>query len=87
MKVKLKTNGGIRNYVYCAVRCGKCDSVLILKYLGVHDGRVEYDLPDSCPLIFSMNCSACRETEYHNLRDVEVVALEEPPPPDFLEQF
>jgi len=60
---------------------------MLIKYLGLHDGRAEYDLPNSCPVIFTMKCASCRETSPYRRSDVEVVGTEDPPPPDFVEQF
>jgi hypothetical protein len=80
------------DHVYCAVKCKACklnkvDTCIILKYLGTHDGREEYDIPLSCPLIFSIRCTTCQERESYTRRDVEIIALPEPPPSDFGEQF
>ena len=84
-----KANGGSMNHVYCSVRCGRCKTILVLKYLGVHDGREEYDIPDSCPVFFKMRCSnvECREIIQYTRNDVEVIAFPESPPSDFVEQF
>ena len=82
-----KSNGGSATHVYCSVKCKRCNRLLVIKYLGVHDGRAEYDVPG--PVLFKARCTNvdCREIMQYTRFDVEVIGTPEPPPPDFVEQF
>jgi len=86
-RMTAKTNGGLKSHVYCAVKYRNCSTFLLLKHLGVHDGRSEYDLPSSCPEILSVVCASCDARSRYTREDVEIIVRDEPPPPDFVARF
>ena len=76
-------------YVAWAVRCktAKCACVHVLKYIGQHDGRPTYILPDPMPGWFDLECPDCDKVHRYNRGELEVQALSAPPPPEFVDRF
>jgi hypothetical protein len=88
-----KANGGAITHIYLAVECdgckfsGKPQSYIIVKYLGLHDGRAEYEIPDSCPFILRLHCPKCDKITRYCKEDILVIGLPYPPESGFVEQF
>ena len=88
-----KANGGAITHIYLAVECDGCKfsgrgtTHIIVKYLGEHDGRMEYEIPDSCPFIMRLRCTKCEKITRYCKDDLQVIGLPDPPDPDFVEQF
>jgi hypothetical protein len=88
----VKANGESGIHIYCSVDCKKCKESgvithIILKYMGLADGREEYDLPPRCKIVFDMPCEVCKQTGRYTRAEVEVIGLFQAPPEDFVEQF
>jgi hypothetical protein len=80
-------------HVYCAIECKQCrrggvSTLLLLKYLGLSDGRTMYGVPLApYTLAVSMYCERCGETSNYSRSEIQVIGTDRPPAPDFVEQF
>lgn len=73
-------------YAYWGVICKTPNCGLIpAKYLGPHEGTFFYTLPDAGPGWWEVPCAGCGQTHRYTRHDLQVKALDVPPPPDFRE--
>lgn len=77
-------------YCYAALRCKTCSALMIIKYLGIADGKAIHTLvfpPAPMLMVFSMPCESCGSKHQYIRTDVEAVTTEQAPPPDFVDQM
>ena len=77
-----------RRHVYWAVPC-KTDGkrIILVKYIGVHDGRVQYDLPSEIPHWFASSCANCGKEHTYARSELKQFLKDEPPGADFRPWF
>jgi hypothetical protein len=78
------------NHAYAAIRCKSCSVWILLKHLGLEDGKTGYILIFPEPprlLTFSMRCEQCGSTSEYDRNDVKPLSVEAAPPPDFIDQL
>jgi hypothetical protein len=62
-----------------------CFACHVAKFIGQHDGRPVYFLPDEMPGWFDFECGDCHTIHRYTRDDLEVEVLDVPPPPGFPE--
>lgn len=77
-------------YVYAALRCKTCSTLMTLKYLGIENSKTIYTLvfpPIPKLVVFSMPCESCGSKHEYIRTDVEAIVIEKAPPSDFVDQI
>jgi hypothetical protein len=72
-------------HAYWGFRCKTpgCPDFNIVKYIGPHDGRPIYTLPEIMPGWCDWGCMGCCNIHRYMRPEMESVLLDEPPPPEF----
>lgn len=80
----------IVKYCYAALRCKTCATLIVLKYLGIADGKAIHTLifpPEPILTVFSMPCGNCGKTHQYIRTDVEAINSDQAPSTDFVDQM
>lgn len=80
----------VANYCYAALRCKTCEALIVMKYLGIADGKAMHTLvfpPKPILVVFSMPCGKCGETHQYIRTDVVAVNTDHAPPSDYVDQM
>jgi hypothetical protein len=71
-------------YAYWVVTCKTAGCGLIIaKYIGLHDGRPIYILPDEGPGWWEFECGTCNKLHTYTRDDLCATSLDFPPPSEF----
>jgi hypothetical protein len=72
-------------HAYWGFRCKtpKCVEFHVVHYIGPHDGRPIYTLPTEMPGWVDWGCMACGNIHKYMRHEMELVVLDQPPPPEF----
>jgi hypothetical protein len=77
-------------YCYAALRCKTCATLIVIKYLGIADGKAIHTLvfpPEPMLMVFSMPCGNCGDTHQYIRTDVVAVNTDQAPPSDYVDQM
>jgi hypothetical protein len=76
-------------HVSWAVNCktARCPATIVLKYIGVHDGRSIYLLPADTFETLVFQCGVCGKAHTYTKQDLIVHQDDNPPPPEFVDRF
>jgi len=61
--------------------------MLLLQYIGVHDGRMTYEIPSAGPQWLDLKCEVCNATHRYTRADFEWYRTAEPPAPGFVDRL
>jgi hypothetical protein len=72
-------------HAYWGFRCKTlgCSEFNIVKHIGAHDGRPIYTLPEIMPEWCDWGCMGCGNIHRYMRPEMELVLLDQPPPPEF----
>ena len=75
-------------HAWWIVRCKspKC-GIILVSYIGVHDGRPMYVLPTEGPGWWEYECGECGKLHRYTRNDLELQSLDFPPEPGFRSWF
>jgi hypothetical protein len=57
--------------------------LIVVNYIGPHDGRPFFTLPEEGPGWWQYECGSCQKDYRYSRDDLQAKALDSPPPPDF----
>lgn len=82
-------NGSTSSYVYWMIDCKtpNCRTQNAVSFIGLHDGRLIYALPDCLPPGFDFGCMECGEIHHYTPEDLRARLLPTPPPPGWIPSF
>lgn len=77
-------------YCYAAFRCKTCETLIVIKYLGIADGRAIHTMvfpPEPILTVFPMPCGNCGKTHQYLRTDVVAVNSDQAPTSDYVDQI
>ena len=85
----------VAKYCYVGVRCKTClgegrTTWLLIKYMGPDEGKTTYKLvlpPAPRMSAFPMYCEVCDTSDSYARSEAQLVSLQQPPPPEFVNQY
>ena len=76
-------------HAYWGFKCKTptCNWWHAMQYVGIHDGRPIYALPDVMPGWFDWQCDGCGKAYRYNRNELQIQRAAGPPPPEFVDRF